>query len=89
MLHCEGHTSEKAHKGIHPGFETQGRCYQKSKTGVSVASRKVLVSSKDLNKHNWRWPSMCAGAILNEPLSKILPDSITIKIYLIVHNFWK
>ena len=24
-------------KGIHPGFETQGRCYQKSKTGVSVA----------------------------------------------------
>ena len=27
-------------KGIHPGFETQGRHYQKSKTGVSVAQRK-------------------------------------------------
>ena len=38
---------EKARKrGIHPGFETQGRCHQKSKTGVSVAPQKGLVSSK-------------------------------------------
>ena len=27
-------------QGIHPGFETQGRHHQKSKTGVSVAPRK-------------------------------------------------
>ena len=31
---------------IHPGFETQGRCHQKSKTGVSVAPQKGLVSYK-------------------------------------------
>ena len=29
-----------ASEGIHPGFETQGRCHQKSKTGVSVALQK-------------------------------------------------
>ena len=34
----------KARKGIHPGFETQGRLHQKSKTGVSMAPRKRLVS---------------------------------------------
>ena len=33
-------------KGIHPGFETQGRRQQKSKTGVSVAPQKELMSSK-------------------------------------------
>ena len=27
-------------EGIHPGFETQGRSHQKSKTGVSVAPQK-------------------------------------------------
>ena len=41
---------EKARKrGIHPGFETQGRCHQKSRTGVSVAPRKGLMSSKNVN----------------------------------------
>ena len=40
------HTSE----GIHPGFETQGRHHQKSKTGVSVAPQKGLVSYKNLRK---------------------------------------
>ena len=41
------HAGEKARKrGIHPGFETQGRRDQKSKTGVSVAPQKGLVSSK-------------------------------------------
>ena len=35
------HVGNKAHKqGIHPGFETQGRHHQKSKTGVSVAPQK-------------------------------------------------
>ena len=32
---------------LHPGFETQGRRYQKSKTGVSVAPQKGHVSSKN------------------------------------------
>ena len=41
------HTGDKAHKQwIHPGFETQGRHHQKSKTGVSVAPQKGLMSSK-------------------------------------------
>ena len=45
------HTGDKACKqGIHPGFETQGRRHQKSKTGVSVDPRKGLMSSKNLLK---------------------------------------
>ena len=31
---------------IHPGFRTQSRRHQKSKTGVSVAPQKELMSSK-------------------------------------------
>ena len=48
------HTSHKREstQGIHPGFETQGRRHQKSKTGVAVAPRKGLMSSKDLFKKN-------------------------------------
>ena len=45
-IHCvqaRKHTSE----GIHPGFETQGRCHQKSKIGVSVAPWKGPMSSKN------------------------------------------
>ena len=45
-IHCaqaRKHTS----KGIHPGFETQGRRHQKSKIGVSVALQKGLVSYKN------------------------------------------
>ena len=39
---------ESLQKGIHPGFVTQGqgRRHQKSKTGVSMAPRKGLMSSK-------------------------------------------
>ena len=45
------HAGDKACKRvIHPGFETQGRHCQKSKTGVSVAPRKGLMSSKKLRK---------------------------------------
>ena len=39
-------------KGIHPGFETQGRCHQKSKMGVSVATHKGLMSSNNFKKNN-------------------------------------
>ena len=42
--------ARKHAKGIHPGFKTQGRHHQKSKTGVSVAPRKGLVSSKTFFK---------------------------------------
>ena len=38
------HTGKEARKqGIHPGFETQGRCHQKSMTGESVLPQKGLV----------------------------------------------
>ena len=37
-------------QGIHPGFKTQGRRHQKSKTGESVAPRKGFMSSKILRK---------------------------------------
>ena len=35
-----------ANEAGHSGFETQRRCYQKSKKGVSVFPQKGLVSSK-------------------------------------------
>ena len=42
---CWPHAGDKAHKEeIHPGFETQGRGYQKSKTVVTVAPQKGQVS---------------------------------------------
>ena len=41
------HNGEKACKqGIHPGFETQCRRHQMSKTGVSAAWQKDLVAPK-------------------------------------------
>ena len=36
-----------ANKAAHSGFETQRRCHQKSKTGVSVAPQKEPMSSKN------------------------------------------
>ena len=36
--------------GIHPGFETQGRCHQKFKTGISVAPQEGLMSSTNEKK---------------------------------------
>ena len=36
------HAGNEAYKqGIQPGFETQGRHHEKSKTGISVAPRSV------------------------------------------------
>ena len=44
-LRNPSHAGDEAYNsGIHPGFETQGRCHQKSKTGISVASQKVLTA---------------------------------------------
>ena len=39
---CAGEEARK--RGIHPGFETQGRHHHKFKTGVSVAPRKWFMS---------------------------------------------
>ena len=36
-----------ANKAAHSGFETQSRCHQKSKWGVSVAPQKELMSSNN------------------------------------------
>ena len=38
---------EEGKQKIHPGFETHGRRQQKSKTGISVAPQKGLMSSKN------------------------------------------
>ena len=40
-----------ANKVAHSGFETQRRCHQKSKTGVSVAHKKDLCPPKIKNKN--------------------------------------
>ena len=38
------HTGDEAHKcGIHPGFDTQGRHHQKSKTGISGPTKRTNV----------------------------------------------
>ena len=45
------HAGKKVYKQeIHPDIETKGRRHQKSKTGVSVTTRKGLMSSKNLKK---------------------------------------
>ena len=49
---CAGEEARK--RGIHPGFETQGRRHQKSKTGVSVAPQKGFMSSKFFLKNYWK-----------------------------------
>ena len=36
-----------ANQAAHSGFETQKRCHDKSKTGISVALQKGLMSSKN------------------------------------------
>ena len=42
---------EEAHKyGIHPGFDTQGRHHQKSKTGISGPTKRTDVTSKLFRK---------------------------------------
>ena len=42
------HTDVKARtRGIHPGFEAQGKRHQKSKTWVSKDPQKGLISSKN------------------------------------------
>ena len=41
---------QESMQGIYPAFETQGRCHQKSKTGVSVVPWKGLMSSKNFKK---------------------------------------
>ena len=37
-------------KAVHSGFETQKKCHQKSKTGVSVAPQIGVMSSKFFKK---------------------------------------
>ena len=50
-IHCMLATKHIS-KRIHPGFETQGRCHQKSKTGLSMAQQKGLMSSKQFLKND-------------------------------------
>ena len=45
------HIGDITHKqGIHPGFKSQGRHHQKSKTRVSVTPQKGLIYSKNSEK---------------------------------------
>ena len=66
-LRTSFYAGDKAGKqGIHPGFETQGRRYQKSKTGVSVAPRKGLLSSNNLKKKKFSCPLLGTFCDTNE-----------------------
>ena len=63
-------TGDKARKrGIHPGFETQGRRHKKSKTGVSVAPQKGLMSSKNFFKKEDKIITKIIGQSCKEILS--------------------
>ena len=42
-MNLRNNLQARKHTSIHPGFETQGRRHQKSKTGVSVAPQKAQV----------------------------------------------
>ena len=64
---------------VYPGFETLGRPHQKSKTGVSVAPQKGLMSSK---KYLWKtyrqkmWASSSTASQIHDAhvlLSHMLP----------------
>ena len=71
------HAGDKARKrGIHPGFESQGRRHQKSKTGVSVAPRKGLMSSKNL-KNKKKKRKHVSGALQLYEKHSPLPDVIS------------
>ena len=49
--HTRGESDkQESMQEVHPSFQTQGRCHQGSKTGVSVAPWKGLMSSKNLKK---------------------------------------
>ena len=48
-------------KAAHPGFETQIRHHQKSKTGVSVAPQKDLYPPNILKKKRFNTPSTPPG----------------------------
>ena len=50
--HTLGMPLPSANKAAHSGFETQRRRHQKSKTGVSVAPQKGLMSSKNVKITN-------------------------------------
>ena len=82
----EDHTGEKACKqGTHPGFDTQGRCHQKSKIHilVSVAPQKGLASSKFFFKKSslsFAWGKMS--------LAEITLGSST-KLHCVIFSWWK
>ena len=45
------HVTHTPLPSVHPGFETQMRCHQKSKTGLSVPPQKGLMFSKNILKN--------------------------------------
>ena len=45
-------------KAAHSGFKTERRCHQKSKTGVTVAAQKGLMSYKIFLKKNYQTPKI-------------------------------
>ena len=57
IYHTHLHSLNKA---VHSGFETQRRCHQKSKTGVSVAPQMKMCPTnfflkKSMNVHFYSW----------------------------------
>ena len=48
-----------ANKAALSGLETQRRCHQKSKTEVSVAPQKGLMSSKNFEKEKLKIVTLC------------------------------
>ena len=55
----EDHTSEKARKRMHPGFETLCRRHQKSKTGASVPPPPNFLKNKFSTMEWKKWQLIC------------------------------
>ena len=62
----------RVNKAANSGFETQRRCQQKSKTGVSVAPQKWLLPSKFSKKKFFRFIMMGVSKNVRHSLSSII-----------------
>ena len=71
---------ETWNRGIQSGFETQGRCHHKSKTGVSVVQQIGLMSSKNvrekIHKNRTCGPLNAIFFLTNFPWDGVLVPSL-------------
>ena len=70
----EDHKVRKYAKGIHPGFETQGRHHPKSKTGILVAAQKGLMSSRNVFKKKFTGPFRVTRSVTSAAMTQVIME---------------